>query len=86
MYLMLVDTTAYAKSKRLYLYQMKQLPHILSEEQFQKYTSEGYWTMRRSNRFLSGNFTDQTIEQVLMRMVKTRGGHAHGSGVTASTQ
>ena len=78
--------TAYAQSSRLYLDQMKNLNTIMGWDQFAKYTSDGYWTIRRSNRFWSGNFTDQTIEQVLMRMVKSKGGLAHGRGVTASTQ
>jgi len=78
--------TAYAKSSRLYLDQMKQLKTKMGKKEFAKYTSEGYWTVRRSNRFWSGNFTDQTIEQVLMRMLKSRGGLAHGRGVTLSTE
>ena len=77
---------AYAKSSRLYLDQMKKLGERMEKEDFEKYTSSGYWTIRRSNRFWSGNFTDQTIEQVLMRMLKSRGGLAHGRGVTLSTQ
>lgn len=64
--------TAYAKSTRLYLDSMKKLSQIMDDDQFAKYPSEGYWTIRRSNRFWSGNFTDQTIEQVLMRMSKVQ--------------
>ena len=78
--------TAYAKCSRLYLDQMKKLPQIMSEAEFAKYTSRGYWTIRRSHRFWSGIFIDQTIEQTLMRMLKTRGGLAHGRGITPSTQ
>ena len=78
--------TAYAKCSRLYLDQMKKLPQIMSEAEFAKYTSRGYWTIRRSHRFWSGIFTDQTIEQTLMKMLKTRGGLAHGRGITPSTQ
>ena len=64
--------TAYAKSSRLYLDQMNRLKTKMSIEEFTEYTSQGYWTIRRSNRFLSENFTDQVIEQVLMRMLKSR--------------
>ena len=78
--------TAYAKSSRLYLDQMNQLKTKMSIEEFTEYTSQGYWTIRRSNHFWSGNFTDQTIEQILMRMLKSRGGLAYGRGVTPSTQ
>ena len=60
-----------AKSSRLYLDQMNQLKTKMNIEDFTKYTSQGYWTIRRSNRFRSGNFTDQTIEQVLVRMLKS---------------
>lgn len=78
--------TAYAKSARLYLDQMKELQSIMSESQYKKFTSEGYWTIRRPDRFWCGVFTDQTIEQILMRMLKARGGIARGRGITASTQ
>ena len=63
--------TACTKSSRLYLDQMNQLKTNMSIEEFTKYTSQGYWTIRRSNRFWSGNVTDQTIEQVLVRMLKS---------------
>ena len=47
-----------------------------------RYTSCGYWPIRRNHRFWSGGFTDQTIEHaVLMRMLKSRGGLAHGRGI-----
>ena len=64
----------------------EKLPQIMSEAEFAKYTSRGYCTIRRSHRFWSGIFADQTIEQMLMRMLKTRGGLAHGRGITPSTQ
>lgn len=77
---------AYAKCSRLYHSQMKQLSTVMDEEQYANYTTSGYWTIRRSDRFWAGNFTDQTIEQVLMRMLKTRGGLKHGRGITSGTQ
>ena len=43
---------------------------------FHQISSEGYWTVRWTNRFWSGNSTYQTIEQVLMIMIKSRGGLA----------
>ena len=78
--------TAYAKSSRLHLQHMKELPNIMDETTYNKYTTYGYLTLRRSHMFWSGIFTDQTIEQVLMRMLKTHGGLAHGHGITSSTQ
>ncbi|MES9880176.1 MAG: hypothetical protein ABW185_04765 [Sedimenticola sp.] len=77
---------AYARCARLYHQQMKKLSTIMSDVQYDQYARSGYWTIRRSDRFWSGIFTDQTIEQVLMRMLKTRGGLNHGRGITSSTQ
>ena len=41
------------------------------------YTSiaeHGYHTVRRSDRFLAGLWTDLIIEQIMMRSIKSRGG------------
>ena len=65
---------------------MKDVPKIMAKDQYEKCTACRYWTIRRSHRFWSGWFTDQTIEQVLMRMLKLRGGLVHGRGITTSTQ
>ena len=76
----------YARSARVYLDNMRQLPHKMTEEQYQLY-KKGYFTIRRTKKaFWSGNFTDQTIEQCLMRLVKAPGGLSHGRGVTESTK
>lgn len=77
---------AYARSARLYLDTMKTLPDVMTEVQFRKFSEDGYFTIRRTDKFWGGNFTDQTIEQVLMRMLKAPGGLAHGRGITSSTQ
>lgn len=42
----------------------------------------GYHVVRRSNRYWAGLFIDLTIEQVLMRSVKTHGGLTRGKGMT----
>ncbi|KAL8625264.1 hypothetical protein ACOMHN_030022 [Nucella lapillus] len=76
---------AYARSARLYLGTMKKLPELMGDAQFRKFTQDGYFTIRRKDKFWGGNFTDQTIEQVLMRMLKVSGGLAHGRGITHST-
>ena len=44
-----------------------------------------YFTIRRTERFWGGNFSDQTIEQGLMRLLKTSGGMTHGRGITDSS-
>ena len=77
---------AYAKSSRRYLDIMRKLPSIMLEDQYEQFSQAGYFTIRRCHRFWSGNFTDQTIEQDLMRQLKAPGGLAHGRGLTASTQ
>lgn len=76
----------YARSTRRYLDKMKQIPDILTPNQLRNFTVDGYFTIRRTDRYWSGNFSDQTIEQVLMRMLKAQGGLAHGRGITPSTQ
>lgn len=65
---------------------MKGLPKLMAKDQYEKYTACGYWIIRRSHRFWSGGFTNQTIEQVIMRMLKVCGGLIHGHGLTKSTQ
>ena len=52
---------AYARSARRYMDAMKDLPNIMRPDQYQQFTTEGFFTIRRSHRFWSGNFSDQTI-------------------------
>ena len=66
----------YAKSARQYFDTMRELPQYMPEEQYKTFVKEGYFTIRRSHRFWSGIFSDQTIEQVLMRNLKAPGGLA----------
>lgn len=47
-------------------------------QQFEK----GYHVVRRSDRYWAGLSTDLTIEQVLMRSIKTHGGLTRGKGMT----
>ena len=56
----------------------------MKPEEFEKFTSQGYFTIRRSDKFWSGIWTDMTIEQVLMRSIKTSGGLTRGRGLKAS--
>ena len=71
----------YTKSARLYLQMMKELPTTFPDL-YQQFTHNGYHTVRRSNRFWSGIWTDLAIEQALMRSLKTRGGLTRGRGMT----
>ena len=76
---------AYAKSAQLYIQQMDDLSEKNSADQLKQFTTSGYFTICRSEHFWSGNFTDQTIEQELMRLLKTSGGITHGRGITDSS-
>ena len=76
---------SYAKSARLYLQQMSFVSQIMPAEEFTLFTEKGFFAIRRTNEFWSGNFSDQTIEQVLMRSLKTSGGMTQGRGITDST-
>ena len=48
-------------------------------------TEEGYFTIRRSNRFCNGISSDQAIQLFLMRLLKTSGGMTPIRGITDST-
>ena len=58
---------------------------MMPEKEYKQFTEDGYFTIRRSHRFWSGIFSDQTIEQFLMRLLKTSGGMTRGRGITDST-
>ena len=75
----------YAKSTRLYLQMMQDLPDTYPwlYEQFSKY---GYHCVRRSDRAWSGIWTDLAIEQLLMRALKNRGGLTRGRGFSESVR
>ena len=76
---------AYAKYARLYVQDMESLSERMSNEQFHRFTTMGYFSIRKSNTSWAGNFSDQTIEQELMRLLKSSGGMTHGRGITDST-
>jgi len=84
-YLHAAGHTQYAKSARLYHQTMKTVQSVMSEDDYARFTTHGYFTIRRTHHFWSGNFTDQTIEQDLMRMLKSAGGMTHGRKITQST-
>ena len=75
----------YAKSSRLYLQLMMQLPSDYPWL-YQCFIEKGYHTIRRSSRFWAGLWTDLTIEQVMMRSIKSRGGLTSGRGLTESVR
>lgn len=46
--------------------------------EYEKFTEKSYFTVRRSDKFWCGVWTDMCIEQVLMRSMKIKGGLTHG--------
>lgn len=74
----------YSKSAHLYLQDMRTLKTEMSEYEYELFVAQGYFTIRRSHKFWSGVWSDMTIEQVLMRTMKTRGGLTHGRGFSDS--
>ena len=70
----------YAKSSLLYLQNMETLEERLSATEYERFTSNGFFTIRRSAKFWGGIWTDLTIEQTLMRKLKARGGLTQGRG------
>ena len=75
----------YAKSSRLYLQLMMQLPSDCPWL-YQCFIEKGYHTICRSSRFWAGLWTDLTIEQVMMRSIKSGGGLTSGRGLTESVR
>ena len=73
----------YAKSARLHLQNMLELKttHPWVYKQF----SNGYHTVRRSDKFWAGLWSDLIIEQVMMRSIKSNGGLTRGRGIAEST-
>ena len=63
----------YAEYGYIYIQDMLNLKNIMDPSEYQKFTENGYFTIRRTDKFFSGIFTDQTIEQFLMRQIKIKG-------------
>ena len=75
----------YAKSAKLHLQNMTELQqkHPWLYKQFSQY---GFHTIRRSDKFWAGLWSDLIIEQVLMRSLKSRGGITRGRGISESVR
>ena len=74
----------YTSDLWLYLQHMKELEEQ-SPEMYKKF-AEGYATIRRTDKQYGGIPSDQIIEQMLMRALKTRGGLTRGRGFTEVQQ
>jgi hypothetical protein len=75
----------YAKSARIHLQNMLEL-QITYPWVHKCFASHGYHTVRRSDRYWAGLWSDLIIEQVLMRSLKSRGGITRGRGITESVR
>ena len=54
-------------------------------EEYRQFTEKGFFTIRLLERFWNGVFSDQTIEQSLMRFLNTSGGMTRGREITDNT-
>ena len=75
--------TNYAKSARLYLQMMRDLPTDYPDIH-RKFVDDQCHTVRKSDRFWARLSTDLVIEQSMMRALKSRGGLTRGRGMTDS--
>src|SRR5436190_19326000 len=63
---------------------MLSLEEKMDPLEYETFTKKGYFTIRRSDKFWSGIWSDMTIEQTLMRTMKSIGGLTHGRGISNS--
>ncbi|KYN00649.1 hypothetical protein ALC62_08572 [Cyphomyrmex costatus] len=73
----------YVKSAHLYLQDMLILENNMNQQTFKKFT-DGFFTIRRSDKFNCGTWTDMVIEQTLMKYMKTEGGVSRGRSTQES--
>ena len=75
----------YAKCARLHLQNMlylkKRHPWV-----YERFRGGGLHTVRRSDKYWAGIWADLTIEQVMMRAIKTKGGLTRGRGASETTR
>lgn len=70
----------YARCAQIYLQDMMDLKKRMSSEEYRKFVTESFFTVRRTSKFFSGTWTDMVIEQDLMRAIKVSGGLKNGKG------
>ena len=64
---------------------MLNLANSMAPDEYDIFTSRGFFAVRRSDKYWCGIWTDMTIEQVLMRSLKTSAGLTRGRGILPST-
>ncbi|XP_031335335.1 uncharacterized protein LOC116165167 isoform X2 [Photinus pyralis] len=72
----------YAKCCHLYLQDMMELQNTMPPNEFKAFTLQGGFTIRRSNKFRCGTWSDMCIEQELMKHMKSSGGLTRGRGTS----
>lgn len=63
---------------------MLQLEGQLPPTDYNKFVNQGFFTIRRTEKFWSGIWSDMTIEQTEKKDSKSIGGITHGRGITDS--
>jgi len=76
----------YAKCSRLYLQLMSNLSQNETSWLYQMFSEKGLHSIRRSDRYWAGLFSDLVIKQMMMRSLKSRGGLTRGSGMEESVR
>lgn len=74
----------YAKCTRFYIQQLEELAEKMDQTEFENFTKNGFFTIRRTEDCGSGVGGDLAIEQGLMRLMKVSGGMV-GRGITENT-
>lgn len=74
----------YAKCSHIYLQDMIALESTMDIIECDKFAKCGFFTIRRSEKARPGVFGDMTIEQVLMKPMKSSGVLTHGRGISES--
>ena len=74
----------HALSVHLYLQNKNELESKMEFRDYQNLVSNGYFTIRRSGKFWLSIWSDMTIEQTLLRSMKSTGGLTREKGMTDS--
>ena len=75
----------YAKCSRIYLQMMVNLEQT-NPWLYQRFAVEGLFVVRRNKRFRASLWPDLSIEQIMMRAHKSRGGLTRCSGFTENAR
>lgn len=57
---------------------MMKLKDTMDAAEFKKFVEESFFTIKRTDTFFTGTWTDQVVEQDVMRPIKVSGGLQSG--------